>query len=85
MKSAPSFHSLLRLVLAISTAQILASDAIPFRFLLTSITVQESDSVANLQVLRADDADHPSKVDFLTEPISATPDADYTPVAGTLI
>lgn len=72
------------LALLFSLGRVLASDSLPLRFLLTSITVEETHSVARLQVLRADDADHPITVDFLTEPASATPAADYTPVAGTL-
>src|SRR5262245_38368134 len=75
--------SLLALVLAFP--HVLASEPIPLRFLSPALTVRETDSVARLQVLRADDADHPINVDFLTQPISATPAADYTHVAGTLI
>lgn len=72
------------LALALSSSHLRASDAIPLRFLSPAVTVTEADSVARLQVLRAEDADHPIKVDFLTEPGTATPDVDYTPVTGTL-
>src|SRR5690348_8892325 len=84
MKSATSVPSLLSVFLLFSSTHVLEAEGIPFRFLLTSVTVEETDSVARLQVLRADDADHPINIDFFTEPVSATAAADYTPVAGTL-
>jgi hypothetical protein len=58
MKFATVPLSLLALVLALPSTPVLASEAIPFRFLLQAITVEETDSVARLQVLRADDAGH---------------------------
>src|SRR5262245_15763574 len=85
MKFATFPLSLLTLVLAFPAAPALASETVPFRFLLPAITVEETDSVARLQVLRADDTDHPINVDFLIQPISATPAVDYTSVTGTLI
>jgi uncharacterized delta-60 repeat protein len=79
------FHlHLLALALALTPLHARAADPVPFRFLVTAVTVQESEPFARLEVLRADDADHPIKVDFLSEPLTATPGADYTPVAGTL-
>ena len=66
MKSTTFPLSALVLILALPPARVLASEAIPFRFLVPAVTVQETDSVARLQVLRADDADHPISVDFLT-------------------
>ncbi len=84
MKSATSVPWLLSVLLLFSSTHVLEAEGIPFRFLLTSVTVEETDSVARLQVLRADDADHPINVDFVTESVSATAAADYTPVAGTL-
>src|SRR6186997_2762938 len=82
MKFAPL--PLLAFALALPPSQSRAADAVPLRFLSPTVTVTEADSVARLQVLRADDADHPIKVDFLTEPGTATPEEDYTPVTGTL-
>ncbi|MDB6038223.1 MAG: hypothetical protein JWM99_2064 [Verrucomicrobiales bacterium] len=55
-----------------------------FRFATSVFTVAESNPMVILQVLRASPALRSMTVDYYTEPSTATPGTDYTPVSGTL-
>src|SRR4051812_17180233 len=79
-----AYRRLLVLFFALPPIANRGDDPLPIRFLLSEVRVSEAESVARLEVIRADDADHSIRVEFFTEPLTATAGVDYTPLVGTL-
>lgn len=71
-------------LLGVASGSAGAAEPFEFRVRFAGSGVSEPDPVARVQVLRTADADHPVSVDILTEPLTASPDQDYTPVTGTV-